>query len=121
MTATDAALVTLTIPGPPQAKQRARVGHGRAYTPLQTVRAEQRIAEYFKVAYPHHVPLTGRLHVVLLFHLKGVRGDADNFCKLVLDSGNGRIWVDDKQIDMIQLQVVRNSAEPRTELEVYAA
>jgi len=113
-------LCAFTVPGAPVPKARARVVRGRAYTPRRTVDAEQRVANHLFVAYPHLRPSTGRLRVVLAFHLKGVRGDSDNFCKLVMDALNGKAWVDDKQVDELTISVQRQSENPQTRVEVWA-
>lgn len=104
-------LCTFIVPGNPVPKARPRVVAGRTYTPERTAAAEARIAQYFKVAYPHMRPTTARLVVVLTFHIKGTRGDIDNFSKLVLDALNGKLWADDQQIDRLSVSVYRNQSE----------
>lgn len=113
-------LCALTIPGPPVPKARPRVTRsGHTYTPARTKNAEDRIAQHLKVRYPRLEPTAARLRVVMRFHLKGSRGDADNFGKLALDALNGRAFLDDKQVDELAVSVLRDSAEPRTEIEVW--
>lgn len=107
-----ALICMFSVPGQPVPKARPRVVRGGTYTPPRTAEAEQRIAQYLKVAYPHLKPATGRLKVALTFHVKGVGGDIDNYAKLVLDALNGRAWVDDKQIDGLVVSVWRKRADP---------
>jgi Holliday junction resolvase RusA-like endonuclease len=110
----------ITVIGPPVPKARARVTRtGHAYTPAKTRHAEARIAQHLAVRYPGLQPSTARLRVVLRFHLKGTRGDIDNCAKLVMDSLNGRAFVDDKQVDKLDVSITRSSYQPRTELEVW--
>jgi Holliday junction resolvase RusA-like endonuclease len=112
-------LAAFTVPGQPIPKQRARVVGRHAYSPRRTRDAELRIAQRLVVTHPHLRPSVARLRAVLRFHIKGQRGDADNFGKLVLDAGNGRIWRDDAQIDQLDVSVVRSDPEPRTSVEVW--
>lgn len=113
-------LCAFTIPGPPVPKARARVTRsGHAYTPVRTKNAEERIAQHLKVRFPYLEPAAGRLRVVLRFHIKGVRGDADNFGKLALDALNGRAFLDDRQVDSLDVSMIRSSDDPRTEIEVW--
>lgn len=116
-------LVALTIPGPPVPKQRARVvmnaGRRQAYTPAATRNAEQRIANRLFAAYPHLTPTSARLRVVCRFHVKGLRGDTDNFVKLLLDGLQGRAFVNDSQVDSIEASVIRSSPDPHTEAEIW--
>lgn len=112
-------LCAFTVPGAPVPKARARVVGRRAFTPRRTSDAEQRIAARLFVQYPHLTPSVARLRAVFRFHIKGVRGDADNFGKLALDAMQGKAFVNDSQIDSLDVQVLRSSADPRTEIELW--
>jgi crossover junction endodeoxyribonuclease RusA len=112
-------LVALTIPGPPVPKARARTVRGHTYTPKKTREAEQRIGDFLKVKYPGLRPSTARLRVVARFYLKGIRGDSDNFLKLLMDGLNGRAFVDDKQVDSVSVEVQRYSPDPKTCVEIW--
>lgn len=47
-------------------------------------------------------PMSGRLAVVIeLSSSTKHKKDCDNLAKMVLDSGNGIIWGDDSQIDLL--------------------
>lgn len=117
--------LAFTVPGPPVPKQRARVfwdkriGKYRAVTPPRTAQYQARVAARFKVAYPHHRPISGRVGIVLRFYTRDARGDSDNFQKATVDALNRRAWIDDRQIDHADVSVVRNSPTPRTEIEIY--
>jgi Holliday junction resolvase RusA-like endonuclease len=116
--------LTVTVPGPPVPKGRPRTFWDRrtktyrTVTPAHTRAFEARVALRFKVAYPHHRPLTGPVHVVLRFH-GCARGDADNFAKATIDALNNRAWVDDRQVTRIDVSLFRESDQPRTEIEIY--
>lgn len=113
-------LCEFTVPGQPVPKARPRVVAGRTYTPERTKRAEQRIAEYFKVAYPHLKPTWEPVSLSLTFSLKGLRtSDWDNLAKLVCDALNGKAWVDDKQIIHATVRIWWNRPEPCTHVEAY--
>lgn len=104
----------------PRAKQRPRahVVKGRAvtFTPRETVEAERAIAvqwEWLPAEGPISVGLEltdTHIHVEVAdvpapISRKLLRGDIDNYTKLVLDALNGRAWLDDRQI--AQLFVVK--------------
>lgn len=120
-----APVIAFTVPGPPVPKARARVVYDqrtrkhRGITPERTRDHERRIALRFWAAYPSQKPLTCRLAVTVRFYLHGSRGDGDNYLKAVSDALNRRAWVDDSQVDQFAVSVVRNSPQPRTEIEVY--
>jgi Holliday junction resolvase RusA-like endonuclease len=110
--------ITLTIPGRPFAKQRARVsargGFARAYTPAETVSFERQVGAIAAPLFP--VPLTGpvRLTVIATFapaqslsrrkkdalfgtpHVQ--RPDTDNLIKALSDGLNRIAWADDSQV-----------------------
>lgn len=97
--------------GRPQVKQRPRMTRrGRVFTPEKTLLAEQALAEQY--AGPLFVgPLAlemcfgldhTSIHISELTYepIKGLRGDLDNYVKLV-DGLNGIAWEDDRQIKSI--------------------
>jgi Holliday junction resolvase RusA-like endonuclease len=102
-----------TVLWTPRAKQRPRahVVQGRAvsYTPRESMQAEREIAAQW-VAAPIEGPiavslaLTDTMIMVQVDEMeepvnrKLLRGDIDNYAKLVLDALNGRAWIDDRQI-----------------------
>jgi Holliday junction resolvase RusA-like endonuclease len=112
-------MITLTIPGAPCAKQRARVcRNGHAYTPSATVNYETLIKELFAVENPDHVPWTGPVMATIrayfpipkstpkklmaqminesVLHTK--KPDRDNIDKIVLDALKGLVYKDDSQV-----------------------
>ena len=113
-------MITLTVPGQPVSKARPRLGHGHTYTPRKTKDAEGRVAAYLKASYPHVRPTGyGQFAVYLAFYLKGApRLDIDNLLKLILDSLNGRVWLDDNQVAVVHAQKYLHADSPRTEVSI---
>jgi Holliday junction resolvase RusA-like endonuclease len=132
---------TLTIPGEPAGKARARVQSGFAYTPKKTKNYETLVQELFFAA--HGSPmLPGYVHATIKafyglnksdYGKKGInaRGekklngttrptkkpDVDNIAKLVLDSLNKIAYTDDSQV--VSLTIAKFFAEkPRVEIEI---
>ena len=111
-------MIDLTIPGVPVPKGRPRFGGGRAYTPKKTAVAERSFS--FRVrealASSHHLfPLAGPLVLRCVFTFPATRGkilgdfhtqkpDLDNCAKLVLDSLNGFVFVDDAQVASLTVE-----------------
>lgn len=111
--------VTVTILGRPQAKGRPRFsGTGHAYTPTRTRDAEELMQGFMRQACSK--PLEGPLSLEVSFCFRRPnswskaqreavdegyeepwytgRPDVENLLKLLLDAGNGILWVDDAQI-----------------------
>ena len=110
------------IPWKPKVKGRPRVTkQGVAYTPKETRLAEEAVAEAFRtVTSCDERPIPdGPIEVTIRFaddHFdievlpcddysnRKLRGDVDNYGKLILDSLNGLAWEDDKQIVALLLE-----------------
>lgn len=105
----------------PRAKQRPRahVVKGRAvtFTPRETVHAERDLAAQWEWT-PAEGPVGVRLEltdtcirvtveaVAEPINRKLLRGDIDNYTKLILDGLNGRAWLDDRQIAQLVVRKV---------------
>lgn len=117
--------VLVTIPGPPLAQPRHRVGiwanksgskHGVAYYQPQHAKEWRKQAQHhFKREMKGHAPFSGPIKVTVWYVLertqtsrgrklkpgrqpKSTRPDIDNYEKALLDAGNGVLWRDDGQI-----------------------
>jgi Holliday junction resolvase RusA-like endonuclease len=114
-------LLSVTVPGEPVPKSRARLGRGRAYTPAATTTAEQRFGWAFraaKVARNDHDDLGLRVVFRASTHQ---RRDLDNCIKLVCDAANGIVWRDDVQVTRIEADMIRGVDDPGTTVEVWIA
>jgi crossover junction endodeoxyribonuclease RusA len=106
---------SISVPETPKSKGRPRLGkRGRVYTPIATHEAEQRIAEIWRQA--AGPKFDGPVEIEVDFYknettiivrastdipLSGLRGDIDNYLKLVMDGLNGVAWDDDKQVVLV--------------------
>jgi Holliday junction resolvase RusA-like endonuclease len=109
----DPGAVTFVVEGQPIPKERHRMSNGHAYTPPRTRNWETAVAWCARIAMGPKKPLAGDLVVTLEFRRKGkLRADLDNISKAVLDSGNGVIWTDDKQVIELHARVRYDSDDP---------
>ena len=110
-------VVSITIPGPPTGKQRARSGKGHHYTPKKTVEYEKKVATLATLAMKGTPPFIGPVKSYLVAYwpipsswpktkktmaVEGVirpgKPDADNIEKIIFDACSNVVFIDDKQI-----------------------
>ena len=104
---------TVVYDGRPQVKQRPRMTRrGRAYTPIKTHLAENVIGDGW-----NGPKFEGPIYMVAKFDRNGttvtvgkydgemspLRGDIDNYVKLVMDGLNGIAYADDNQIMYLEV------------------
>jgi Holliday junction resolvase RusA-like endonuclease len=117
------AVLAFVVPGPPQPKERPRVGRrGHVYTPRRTSSYEATVRAHALAAVGRaawrRVP-GARYSVTLdVYFPDARRRDLDNACKSILDACNGVAFADDSEVD--ELHVVRavDRARPRVEVSV---
>lgn len=107
-------------------KERPRVNMytGSVYTPNKTKDYEFLIQQYFKMKYPNHQTLEGRLSIQIIAYLKIPKStsnkktqemlenkisptkkpDIDNIAKVVLDAMNKFVFKDDNQVSKISVE-----------------
>lgn len=109
-------LCETVVPGDPIPKGRPRTGKGgRTYTPKRTEEAEEAVAWALVEGRKVRKPTTELVAVTLEFRCATQRRcDVDNMAKLVLDAGNGVVWVDDQQVARLVCDVYRGHPEPGT-------
>lgn len=125
-------MITIEIPGPVQPKQRPRfTSEGRAYTPTATSKYESYAAIWAKKAMSGKEPLRGYISLTMQIleempknfsklkisrALSGdffpTRSDLDNQIKILGDSCNGIVWIDDRQI--VHIRATRSYGEKST-------
>jgi Holliday junction resolvase RusA-like endonuclease len=128
-------MISLTIPGNPVGKQRARVTRqGHAFTPAKTVNYEALVKQTFAAKYPNIMPISGPARITLSIFImpsketqrkskKGtklyptIKPDASNVLKIIEDALNGLAYVDDKQIVWVEV-IKAYSEKPRVEVIV---
>ena len=118
-------MISFTIDGKPQAKQRPRHGNGFTYTPKETVQFENWVRLCFRQS--NQEKMDGELVAELTFvyaipkskvkqaregACPTTRPDIDNLAKSVLDSLNGIAYDDDSQI--VELHARKVYGEPKT-------
>lgn len=125
-------VLRLSLQGDPVPKQRPRLGaNGNVYTPRATADAEAAIGWAFRAAYPGWEPFAVPVAVELVFRCAPVerwpdgrfkRGlpDVDNLAKTVFDALNTLAFADDALIEWLTVGVVRDSADPGTEVSIRA-
>lgn len=108
----------------PVAKGRPRMARGHTYTPRKTEDAEDALKKQM-VQYAANFncfPVVRACEVSINFFIKKpksrkkfdhvtTRPDLDNYLKLVLDAGNGILWLDDSLI--IKLNAEKQYGTPR--------
>lgn len=103
---------TFVVDRRPQVKQRPQFGNGRTFTPKQTVEAEKHLAScYDGPVFEGLVGIDANFYpdrtVVRVFDLEAdrspLRGDVDNYLKLVLDGlqREAGAFKDDKAVHLV--------------------
>lgn len=129
-------MIKLTIPGPPCAKQRPRLGKHTTYTPTKTVNYETLVKQLY-IIQNHRQQLEGQLSMTVRAYFQipkseskkkkldmyecrirpTKRPDWDNVGKIISDALNGLAYHDDSQIVTATVEKWY-STEPRVEVEI---
>lgn len=111
--------VSFVVLGPPQPKQRARMGKGgHWFTPAATRAYEQAVRFVGSYVSPTWRKDKRYDVVVRAYFADARRRDADNVAKAVADALNGVYWDDDSQIRSLTCVREVDRDEPRTEVEI---
>ncbi len=104
----------LTVQCRPFAKQRPRVTSRGAYMNPAYIKRKRQMVHLAHAAHGRPLPLfTGpvRLDLEFRFKAKGA-GDLDNLAGSIMDSFNGVLWHDDRQVERGHWSIERNTGEP---------
>lgn len=112
-------MTRIVLDYPPSANRYWRAVNGRILVSREA-RAYKMIAACQSIWQGIKKPLDGELVVTLRFYRPQRSGDLDNYVKVALDSLNGVVWYDDKQIVEIHSYRYDDKARPRVEVEVSA-
>jgi Holliday junction resolvase RusA-like endonuclease len=92
---------------------------GRPFLSKEFKAFEERIAWSAKAQW-HNPPLTEDLQVLIIAYFRDKRhSDTGNLSKSLCDSVNKILWVDDRQIKKLMVEVVENS--PKEYFEMYVS
>lgn len=109
---------SLTVPGCPVPKQRARrAKNGTWYTPTRTKKYEEEVAT---IALSHNMrPATEPVRMTIdIYWPDKRRRDLDNACKSIGDALNGIAYEDDSQIAEIIMRAHLDRERPRAEVVI---
>lgn len=116
-------ILSMVHEGEPMGKARPRFNRRTrmVYTPKATAAREQALALLAKGQLRASPPSAFAVGVRVVFHVRARgRADLDNMLKLVLDGLNKIAWRDDRQVCEVMAWKQLHSAQPRTEIAVYA-
>lgn len=106
------AVIQCVIPGRPLPCPRPRATRGqRAYYPSSYrvwMHAAQTALRQAAILHNKGRLLTGPLQVEVTFRGAHPLADLDNLVKAVLDAGNGQLWEDDKQVEVLRAVRLRD-------------
>lgn len=115
----------LLIPVQPWAKKRPRISKGGRRThqdPLDKA-AEEKTREFLRSQWcdVHCLaPLTKNVELQVVFYRRTRQVvDLDNLLKHLLDSGNGLLWGDDRQVTRYVAELQVDATYPRTEVVLH--
>ena len=109
--------IALTLPWPPALNHLYRHVGPRVLLSRQGRDYKERAG--FAAAVAGVRPLQGPLAVDLLLYRPRKAGDVDAYSKVLLDSMQGHLWEDDKQIVELHLYRRDDKANPRVEVRVW--
>lgn len=110
-------VLRVELPGEPVPKGRPRHGNGNTYTPRRTKQAEDTVGWTLRSLWRGPADADSLFMLTLWFHVSAIKADIDNLLKLVMDSGNGIVWADDRQVREVHV-CMRKDAVPGVELIV---
>ncbi len=107
----------LTLPLPPTLNETYRMGKGHYYKSKETKEWQEMVGWEIKRHYKSLHRLTGPLYVGLSLYLKRDR-DIDSSTKGTLDSLEGLVYENDKQIVHLNVKKCTDKINPHMEIEI---
>ena len=115
-------LVSFTVDGKPQGKQRPRFVRGRCFTPIATRRFERQVGWACAIEHTKRrmggMPFCPVALTVACYFPDARRRDADNVLKAVMDGLNGVAYDDDSRVVSATVTKDIDRERPRTEVTV---
>jgi Holliday junction resolvase RusA-like endonuclease len=115
-------VVCARIPGEPQAWLRAGRSGGRTFNPQPNMDARKHVQWVIKTKHPEfpdRMDCVNRFGIAAIFETRCWDSDADNYLKQLLDSLQGFVFKNDRQVDKIFVHVERDAEQPNQQIIVY--
>jgi Holliday junction resolvase RusA-like endonuclease len=115
-------IVAVRVPGEPQSWERAGRSGARSFNTPANIAARKNLQWIIKTQYPHfpgRMDCVNRMGVAAIVETALWTTDADNYTKQLLDSLQGFVFKNDRQVDEIYVTVIRGAAKPNLQLLVY--
>jgi crossover junction endodeoxyribonuclease RusA len=107
----------LTLPFPPSSNRYWRHGQGRTYKSEQARQYQESTAWIARLA--GATLHSGKVGMELRFFHTGYKGDLDNLQKILLDSLEGVLYNNDRQIRELHAYLADSKTDPRVEATVW--
>jgi crossover junction endodeoxyribonuclease RusA len=108
--------MTITLPYPISANRYWRNWRGRMVVSSEARAYKERVASLVRSR--GMVPITGEVELKIDLYRPQKRGDVDNFLKVTIDALKGVAFVDDSQVQRIDIQRFDDKENPRVVVEV---
>ena len=115
-------VVCVRIAGEPQAWLRTGQNKGRLFNPKENMQARKFVQDAIQARhpqFPQRMDCVNRFGVAAIFETKEWSTDCDNYVKQLLDSLQGFVFKNDRQVDRLFAQVDRGYEKPNQQIVVY--
>lgn len=105
----------IILPIPPSINRTYKTGNGRFYCSQEATAFKEEVGWQLKHC---NVPPLGKLGMIIGYYFVDERRDIDSGCKILLDSLQGHLYKNDKQVKAKLEFVYVDKQNPRCEIEV---